>query len=266
MEDVHRLPRGSIIYSENAQWGYVLDAPTHVQFTSIPTLGLVQLEDSIQSKATSAVFGNHIDIIQVLNITHAISSPIGTVGWYLGASAHWSVVAEHDGSALWAFDASGQSPQHGFAATSLDTCTEACETRLDPWRDHRFRDPFGLGDTRPFLEQSSSASVIMKSPNEINPNGTACVVYEAVGDIEGISFMLNADENMSSTQQRVSAGWHSECFASTGLPSTDFVLDISWNGEQKPAQRWLNPLGISGRSDALLDRTGIRLHWLEFKP
>ena len=123
-----------------------------------------------------------------------------------------------------------------------------------------------FGDTRPFLEQSSSASVIMKSPNEINPNGTACVVYEAVGDIEGISFMLNADENMSSTQQRVSAGWHSECFASTGLLSTDFVLDISWNGEQKPAQRWLNPLGISGRSDALLDRTGIRLHWLEFKP
>ena len=44
------------------------------------------------------------------------------------------------------------------------------------------------------------------------------------------------------------------------------MLEISWNGEQKPAQRWLNPLGISGRSDALLDHTGIRLHWLEFKP
>ena len=266
MDDVDQLPKGSIVYSENAQWGYVLDAPSHVQFTSIPTLGLVQMEDSIQSKATSAVFGNQIDIIQSLNITHAISSPIGTVGWYLGASAHWSVMAEHDGSALWAFDASGQSPQHGYASTSLETCTEACEIRVDPWRDHRFRDPFGLGETRPFLEQSKSASVMMTSPNEINPNGTACVVFEAVGDLEGVTFMLNGDEGMSFTQGEVSAGWHSECFVSTGIESTEFALDISWDGEQKPAQRWLNPLGISGRSDALLDSNGIRLHWLEFKP
>ena len=107
---------------------------------------------------------------------------------------------------------------------------------------------------------------MMTSPNEINPNGTACVVFEAVGDLEGVSFMLNGDEDMSSTQREVPAGWHSECFASSGFETTDFSLDISWDGEKKPAKRWLNPLGISGRSDALLDSTGIRLHWLEFKP
>jgi hypothetical protein len=41
-------------------------------------------------------------------------------------------------------------------------------------------------------------------------------------------------------------------------------LEIDWVDDES-GSRWLNPLGLSGRSDVLLDSTGIRLHWLEIK-
>ena len=265
MEDIERLPSGSIIYSENAQWGYVLDAPSHVQFTSIPTLGLVQLEESIQAEATSAVFSDQVEKIQVLNITHAVSSPIGTVGWYLGASAYWNLIAERDGSALWAFDAAGDGLQFEYASLNLESCTLGCDERVDPWRDHRFRDPIGLGETRAFVEASQESTLEVKTTSQINLNGTACVVFEAVGDLEGLIFTLNGDSTMSTIQRSVDAGWHSACMDTNGGSTNELNLDISWSSEDDSSKRWVNPLGISGRSDALLDRTGIRLHWLEFK-
>jgi hypothetical protein len=265
MEDIGRLPSGSIIYSENAQWGYVLDAPSHVQFTSIPTLGLVQLEESIQAEATSAIFSDKAEKIQLLNITHAVSSPIGTVGWYLGASPYWTLIAERDGSALWAFDAAGKSPQFEYASVNLDSCTEGCDERVDPWRDHRFRDPIGLGETRAFVEASQESTLELKAASELNLNGTACVVFEAVGDLEGLTFTINEDSTMSTTLPMVHAGWHSTCMETNGGSTNELNLDISWSAEDDSSKRWVNPLGISGRSDALLDRTGLRLHWLEFK-
>ena len=265
MDDIERLSPGSIIYSENAQWGYVLDAPSHVQFTSIPTLGLVQLEESIQAQATSAVFSNQIEKIQSLNITHAVSSPIGTVGWYLGASKYWTLIAERDGSALWAFDATGRSHQFEYASVNLDSCDEGCEERVDPWRDHRFRDPIGLGETRAFIEASQESTLKLKSPSDVDLNGTACLVFEAVGDLDGLTFTLNGDSTMSTSLQSVHAGWHSTCIDTNGGSTMQLNLDISWSTEGDSAKRWVNPLGISGRSDALLDRTGVRLHWLEFK-
>ena len=265
MEDIGRLPSGSIIYSENAQWGYVLDAPSHVQFTSIPTLGLVQLEESIQAEATSAIFSDKAEKIQLLNITHAVSSPIGTVGWYLGASPYWTLIAERDGSALWAFDAAGKSSQFEYASVNLDSCTEGCDERVDPWREHRFRDPIGLGETRAFVEASQESTLELKAASELNLNGTACVVFEAVGDLEGLTFTINGDSTMSTTLPMVHAGWHSTCMETNGRSTNELNLDISWSAEDDSSKRWVNPLGISGRSDALLDRTGLRLHWLEFK-
>ena len=41
-------------------------------------------------------------------------------------------------------------------------------------------------------------------------------------------------------------------------------LELNWLGKTEDSH-WLNPLGLSGRGDALLDSTGIRLHWIEIK-
>jgi hypothetical protein len=265
LDDVRMLPSGSVVYSENAQWGYVLDAPSHVQFTSLPTLGLVQLEASIQSRATTAVYADNSEQIGMLNITHAISSPIGTLGWYLGASTYWNIIAETDGSILWSFDATGQSSIHHYAPPDASTCTKGCEERTDPWRDHRFRDPLGLGDTRPFVEESVPSSLTFSLPTDLNEMVTPCLVYEAVGDLDGLEMVVSHGQNSTTFSDEVNAGWHSTCFETMYTGAGVHTLTIGWSEEDATSSRWLNPLGISQRGDALIDRTGIRVHWLEFR-
>lgn len=265
LEEIAGLPSGSIVFSENAHWGYVLDAPSHIKMTSLPTLGLVQLDDSIQAQATAAVFGNNPEGILALNITHAVSSPIGTAGWYLGASAHWSLMSEHAGSALWAFDSSGTSEQFQFTSANEASCEEGCTMRDDPWRNHRFRDPFNIGERRPFVEQGRTSSVDFAVPERLDSNMTVCVVFEAVGNLDEIKFTLNGQTTTSVVHAQRNAGWHSTCMESFNLSNSEFELKIEWGDDASLADRWINPIGFSGRGDALFDRTGIRLHWLEFR-
>ncbi len=265
MADVENLPSGSIVFSENAQWGYVLDAPAHVQFTSLPTLGLVQLETTIQAKATSAVFGDLPLAIKALNITHAVSSPLGTAGWFLGASAYWSVVAEHSGSVLWVFDSTGSSDTYEYASANERSCVNGCTMRDDPWRDHRFRDPLDLGDQRPFIEEGRTSTLNYALTSDLQQNKTVCVVYEAVGNLGDFSITIDAQQTTSVDILHARAGWHSTCAQVAELTSSEITLTINWEDGPNSGSRWINPTGFSGRGDALFDRTGLRMHWLELR-
>ena len=265
MADVENLPSGSIVFSENAQWGYVLDAPAHVQFTSLPTLGLVQLETTIQAKATSAVFGDLPLAIKALNITHAVSSPLGTAGWFLGASAYWSVVAEHSGSVLWVFDSTGSSETYEYASANERSCVNGCTMRDDPWRDHRFRDPLDLGDQRPFIEEGRTSTLNYALTSDLQQNKTVCVVYEAVGNLGDFSITIDAQQTTSVDILHARAGWHSTCAPVAELTSPEITLTINWEDGPNSGSRWINPTGFSGRGDALFDRTGLRMHWLELR-
>ena len=55
--------------------------------------------------------------------------------------------------------------------------------------------------------------------------------------------------------------WYSE---ETHLPIhfNSIPVEISWD-DSTEASTWLNPSGLSGRGDRIIDTTGIRLHWLE---
>jgi|TARA_B110000459_G_scaffold46624_1_gene51866 hypothetical protein len=265
MADVENLPSGSIVFSENAQWGYVLDAPSHVQFTSLPTLGLVQLETTIQAEATSAVFGDLPLAIKALNITHAVSSPLGTAGWFLGASAYWSIVAEHSGSVLWVFDSTGSSDPYEYASANERSCVNGCTMRDDPWREHRFRDPLDLGDQRPFIEEGRTSTLNYALTSNLQQNRTVCLVYEAVGNLGDFSITINAQQTTSADILHARAGWHSTCLQVAELTSSDLTLTIDWEDGPNSGSRWINPTGFSGRGDALFDRTGLRMHWLELR-
>tara|TARA_B100001093_G_scaffold177219_1_gene169899 strand:+ start:55876 stop:58260 length:2385 start_codon:yes stop_codon:yes gene_type:complete len=270
------LPDGSVIYSENAHWGYVFDPPNNVELTSIPTLGLVQLEASIQAQATSAVFSDNAELLAALGITHAISSPIGTVGWYLAQSVHWDAIAREDGSALWQFDAAGTSPSMSYLkinqTSNVGTCTNQgtevdCKQRIDPWSEHRFRDPLNLGSNRAFIPEGTNYDALMHvdRPTESSAAGREiCVIFEAVGDLSGLSFGFDAGINQTLMTESIefSSGWHRSCMTGDAL-STTGSFTIQWTDENVQPTRWVNPLGFSGRGDALLDYTGIRLHWLE---
>ena len=259
-EALHELPSGSIVYSENAHWGYVFDAPSTIDTTSIPTLGLIHIERSIQAAATTAVYSDIPANIQSLNITHALSSPMGTVGWTLAQSAYWTPLVESRGSVLWQFDSTGSASASQFMTLNQSTCEEDCTMRDEPWRNHRFRDTLGLGDQRATLTEGRDAVVTFSSSEEIR-NGRACLVFEARGDLGKVTMTLTSQGNQTVQSSSFTAGWHSVCFSQQEIDST-LQLEVDWKNEND-GERWLNPLGLSGRGEAILDTTGIRLHWIE---
>lgn len=259
-EALGELPSGSIVYSENAHWGYVFNAPSKVDMTSIPTLGLIHVESSLQAAATTAVYSDIPSNIQDLNITHALSSPMGTIGWTLAQSQYWSPLVESRGSVLWQFDSTGSASTSQFMIVNASTCKQGCDMRDEPWRDHRFRDTLQLGDQRATLTEGSDTAVTFSSRNDTEI-GQACLVFEARGDLGEVTMTLVSEGNQTSHNSRFSAGWHSVCFQQQEIGST-MQLDIDWENDDS-ASRWLNPLGLSGRGDVVLDSTGIRLHWIE---
>lgn len=273
VNELEALPEGSIVYSENAHWGYVYEAPSHIKLTSIPTLGLVQLDSSIQALATSAVYSNNVEQIQELNITYAISSPIGTIGWHLAQSSHWDAIAREQGSALWQFNKDGDSPRSNFLlANESHECTVGgeeikCSQRIDPWADFRFRDPLGLGDSRIFVPEGTTYSVSLNSAKQVESTDDeyeACVTFESVGDIEGIVFGFSDELGKAQTvdSTEFSSGWHRSCISADQMWNSA-TFTIQWEDGDVEPRRWMNPLGFSGRGDVLFDCTGIRLHWYE---
>ena len=66
---LENLEEGSIVYTENEHWGHVYSVPEHIGVTSIPTLGILQQEYSIQNAATTAIVYDDISRLQKLGIT-----------------------------------------------------------------------------------------------------------------------------------------------------------------------------------------------------
>ena len=260
-DELAQLPDGSVVYTENAHWGYVSAAPANVATTSIPTLGLIQIETSIQSNATTAVYSDSIETLQGLGVTHALSSPLGTVGWFLAQSVYWSPLVEVRGSVLWVLDPMGKSDTSTFATFTESTCADGCELRPDPWSGHRFRDPLQLGTSRAFIAEGNNAILSFSSP--ALASGTACLALEAIGDLSEVTLSLGGSFNATSSTVQFNAGWHSVCFEEN-INASSGTLELEWPTGTTP-HRWLNPLGLSGRSDVLVDSTGIRLHWFEIK-
>ena len=262
-EALDDLPEGSIVYTENAQWGYVYNTPSNVATTSIPSLGLLHVEKSIQSAATTAVYSDLPSKIQTLEITHAISSPLGTVGWALAQSNYWEPLLEKQGSVLWEFDASGSASASDFLKVDSSTCNDMCSMRNDPWSEHRFRDTLQLGNQRAFIPEGSDSVVSFSSIDGFAGDGKACLVFEAKGKVSEVQMTFRTQSNETSLRSAYTAGWHSLCFEQQEVDSISH-LEIDWSDDES-GSLWLNPLGLSGRGDSLLDSTGLTLHWFEIQ-
>ena len=112
--------------------------------------------------------------------------------------------------------------------------------RIDPWAEFRSLDPFSIGDKKLYLSEGS---------HSIDVNETdayrVCIMLEFVGDV-------SADVN---GKHYSGSGWKNICnYVGFG------GFDIKITSEM---EYWINPLGASGRGDALVDTTGIRVHWIE---
>jgi len=252
------------VYTENMHWGYVYDAPEGVLTTSIPSLGLVHIDRSEHANASLAIHYNNLTYMQEHNMMHALTSPLGSMQWTLAASPYWEERAHADGAVLWGHVPNGTGTIVEQVGIAHDDC-EACDERPDPWRDHRFRDPLGLGDTRAFTQEGTDDAVDVAWPSTLDAqsaHSSLCVVYEVMGEVEPWSVQPDQGTERPIYSMRTDAGFHRTCMNLDATNATQ-VLIVNW--EADTADRWLNPLGLSGRDNVLWDATGVRWHWMEWR-
>ena len=253
-------PPDRIVYTENVHWGHSYAFDASIQTTSIPTLGLLTLDESVQSAATTAIRMDDVATLRELDIGYAISSPIGTVALTLGPSPYWSVEKNYHGARYWKlWDEPAPSRVSNGIAFDSTTCEEmkGCEMKLDPWRDHRFNDPLDRSDHRIVLQKKGTYtwdSVV----NDANMQGlyNVCVVYEQIGAFDSYQIIIN---EMALDLNKMS-GWNHECTNVQLNQTLDVRIELNQDGAA-----WINPLGFSGRSSEIIDSTGLRIHHIELK-
>ena len=256
---LENLPEDSIIYTENNHWGHIYDLSSDYQSTSIPSLGLLKIDSTIHPLATSAIKHDNITRITELGINYAISSPIGTIGWRLAESRYWSIIEDFDGSRLWQFNPAGNSQQSTLAPVNDTSCKENCEMRPAPWRDNRYAALGGMNpDSRAFIEEGENSQIRFDLIRTAFVGSKACMFFESVGDIDEFTVLVNTQ---SSTVKNTDSGWHNHCFMLNETSNT-IAMEIFWHGSTS-SSTWLNPSGLSGRGDRIIDTTGIRIHWIE---
>jgi len=243
------------VYTENMHWGYIWDAPAQVKTTSIPTLGLVHITASEHANATRAMFLDNFSYFEKHDMHHALTSPLGTMQWELATSPYWAVDRQTDGATLWKLMPDGDAPLLMLTGIDEADC-EACDVRLDPWRNHKFRDPLQLGEDRPFLPEGTDGVLKIEPPQHAV---RMCLVYEVIGQTDGLYLQSSTGLARPFHGLRTDAGYHQGCFE---VDNASALTDLRFEWDRSEATRWLNPLGLSGRDTVLVDQTGVRLQWL----
>ncbi|MBT4070060.1 MAG: hypothetical protein HOE79_02325 [Euryarchaeota archaeon] len=271
-ESLADLPKGSIVYSENSHWGHLWDVPSHIQMTSIPTLGLVELENSIQGEVTNAIKSDDIDTLNQLAITHAITSPRGIMQFILATSQYWSVMENIDSSKLWQFIPSGNQSQSEFISINSHHCASSCQQKTDTWMAQKFQDPISQKNNRIFVQEGVNSAFTIENEFTVNDvsgtiedvSRTICFVIERVGNIDSATTTISSQAiNGSQNTLQSGSGFTEDCFTIDVSNATIHLnYSITWS-DSTSSQRWINPTGLSGRGDVIIDHSGLLLHWIE---
>ena len=246
------------IYTENSHWGHLWNLPSSMDSTSLPTLGLVYLEHSEQINATQAIYHDNVSYFLEHDMHYALTSPLGSIQWVLSQSPYWTKHWTVDASALWLLQPEGNASVNQLVGISQSDC-DGCEERLDPWRNHRFRDPLQLGEVRAFLPEGQTGLLELKA---VEGASSLCLVYETIGNTGGVYFSNNAGIQQLEQPLNREAGYHITCME---LTESSNQTEIKINWENPSPDSWLNPLALSGRDSSFLDQTGLRLHWIEWE-
>jgi hypothetical protein len=87
-------------------------------------------------------------------------------------------------------------------------------------------------------------------------------MYEVIGQPSAIYVNATSGLERPFHALQSTAGYHQTCFELNATTALD-TLSVSWKSEEP--SRWVNPLGLSGRDTVLLDQTGIKFQWLEWR-
>ena len=238
-------------YTPKTCIGGTFGTPQSVKTTSIPTLGLVHIDSSLQASATAAMFSDNCLFPRKQHGTRPHFAP-GSMQWTLASSPYWGAELKVDGAVLWRLHPEGDAEPRHLSGIDEEDCS-ACTVRA-PWRDHKFRDPMMLGEDRPFLPEGNrvpSSSNLQRWPKR------CALPTKSLAQIEAFSESATGLERSYHALQ-IDPGYHENCFA---VENTSELTEVARKWGQDASKR-LNPLGLSGRDTVLIDQTGVKLQWL----
>ena len=264
-EAISTLPEDAVVYAETAHWGILYDVDPTLGQTNFPSLGLLTVEERVQWKAERAILRDDVTTIVALGITHAVSSPRGHIGHVLAESLHWAVLADEDGSRLWRFDAtptpaSMATSQHLFP-TEAD-CAERCEWRLDPWAATDLHNLGIRGDHVPVLADTGrivlGPTALLRGHRDTTVSVNLMLTVTAPATLHISLCGLGC----TSWDQTVDTGTHqvSHLYHTNVEGEIEVQLAVSLAGDT-----WIDPAGLSGRSDRIFDSSGLWVHWVEVR-
>ena len=257
LEHLESLPEGTIIYTEQAHWGFIIEAPPNVHLTSYPNLGLLTEEYSIQDGATSAIRADDGITLKNMEIEYALSSPMSLLGANLIESKWWQIIAEENGAKLWHLSNNSSQEKRGFAsAPQLTDCTDECTWRPDPWKNHRWWGHPKITDERVFLSEGEVSWDTPLLENMQSKPGSIELFFDAPQGLE-LTFHVNGQF----VEQNTNGG-----FETIIIDIDAFENQLVFSVEIKNGGgRWLNPRGLTERGAPLFDIDGLTIHYVEVR-
>jgi hypothetical protein len=143
----------------------------------------------------------------------------------------------------------------GAAKVADASCESAdCVMRPDPWSAQRWNDPHGLGSTRAVIDAPASVNLTLLMPSDLPDEPIQmCLHVERLGGLDVAEVQIGAW-----TADLAGPAGHDRLCGETA-PAMDAVFSLD-----DASTHWINPAGASGRSDRLLDASGLRIHAITF--
>ena len=264
---IANLPADSVLYTETAHWGILYDVDANLGLTSFPSLGLLTVEERVQWDAERAIVKDDVNQILELGITHAATSPRGQMGHVLAESEHWAIMDDLRGSRLWKFEPTPNDASVKRSVTAFPTqemCTEECEWRVDPWA---FADASNLGirgDSTAFLSGGELEFSSIELPRQHRDTDLSIMLQITAPSTIDVQLTVCdiGTLNCSSVAEVVDGG----VYSLSVLHHSDFMGEIEIHITAAVEQdSWLDPAGLSGRSDRIIDSNGLWVHWVEVR-
>lgn len=238
------------LFTENAPWGYVWTNHDS-EFLGKPTVGLAKFDSTTHTIALTAIRFNDVETISNLGIDAVLTSPMGMLQWYLSTSEYWSEVDNIDGSRLWEFNVEGTAMKWNIVHVSSENCF-GCKSRHDIWYEqHSMGERLGFGAQTQFIEEGQVAEIYVQ--NIAQQPQSMCLTYITHGSTGGVFMLVNNQSHRLDS----SAGFHRICIPELNVQK----LAIHW--QHTSSSMYINPTGISGRGEHIVDSTGISLVAIE---
>jgi hypothetical protein len=142
----------------------------------------------------------------------------------------------------------------------------SCQQKTDTWISQKFQNPISLTKNRIFVQEGIDSEFVIENEFTDNENNshTICLIIERVGNTDSVTTTVSSqgiDEFQNIIPQ--GSGFIEDCFTFVNyqLPM-QIDYSITW-GDSTTSQRWINPTGLSGRGDIVIDQSGLLLHWIE---